>query len=129
MSRHNEEREFVRHPTHIPIEVQATDTVNMEYLNNVSLGGMAFDSNVYWEQGSTLIIRIPNAHSSAEFIGKVVWCQEHNKHFEVGIQFMNSVNNNTAISKMVDDVCQFEMYKNIILALLGDNNVELEYLF
>ncbi len=115
----DEGRRFVRHPTHIPIEVQATDSVNTEYLDNVSLGGMAFNSNNYWEQGSVLNIRIPDAQSSIDLVGKVVWCRKHKKHFDVGIQFM-CPSNNPAVKAMVDEVCQVEMYKKMIVSLVTE---------
>jgi len=113
-------REFVRHPAHIAIEVQATNSAkNIEYLDNVSLGGMALHSDVCWEPGSVLNIRVPVTQPPIELTGKVVWCHQHKEHFDVGIQFIES-NNKVEIGNMVDEVCQVEMYKQMIIELVND---------
>ncbi len=122
-----ENRRFYRHPAHVPIEVwqEKESTYELDQLNNVSLGGVAFESDTCWKPGSIITFRVllnPPCH----FTGKVVWCRKHDEHFEVGVQFLEK--NSATKEKLVDDVCQFEIYQKIWLRLLEDfYESQLEY--
>jgi hypothetical protein len=54
-----ENRQFVRHPTEIPIEiwkVHNEKSMNThEQLDNISLGGLAFRSHINWSAGDTVV--------------------------------------------------------------------------
>jgi len=49
-------REYIRHPSDIPIEYELMDIVydQKEYLNNISTGGLCFRSNRYIEKNTTI---------------------------------------------------------------------------
>jgi hypothetical protein len=127
----SEERHFVRHPTNIPIEiiqttnsvqttnfVQTTNSVtNKEYLNNVSLGGLAFQSDILLEKGSLITIRVL-VDSPIELTGKVTWCKQCEKHFDIGVKFTGD--NKLLRDDMVEEVCQIEMYRKMINTLVAD---------
>ncbi|RKZ40753.1 MAG: PilZ domain-containing protein [Gammaproteobacteria bacterium] len=116
---HHDGRHFMRHPTHIPIEVkQVTESsVNKEFLKDVSLGGLAFESDIPWEVGSIINIRVLIA-PPIELAGKVVWCHEVKKDFEVGVEFIEK--NNAIENEMVEEVCQIEMYQQMINSMIDE---------
>lgn len=120
-----EGRQFVRHSTDIPIEViqNADSAMNMQHMNNVSLGGLAFQSESYWERGSFLTVRVL-LNPPIEITGKVVWCHQVGSYFEVGIEFMEK--NYLFSDDMVEEVCQIEMYKKILVELAEDVSYEWE---
>lgn len=111
-----ENRQFVRHPTEIPIEIWKVDhaetTNNHEQLNNISLGGLAFRSQTNWSNGDTVGIRIPLIDPPFEIIGKVVWCRERQKHYEVGVQFLEK--NELFKVYLVEQICQIERYRKMV---------------
>jgi hypothetical protein len=115
--RMREGRQFIRHPAQIPIEIGAvTDSsYNLQQMNNVSLGGLAFKSECYWEPGVIISIRVPT-NKSINLIGKVVWCQQQGKYFDVGVQFIGSPNANSQ-DDLVEEVCQIEIYKKMLVEL------------
>ena len=109
-------RKFVRHPTHIPIEVwQSSDTtINREQLKNVSLGGVAFESNTYWERGTSIAIRVL-VSPPIELAGRVVWCRQCGGHFEAGVEFTENISPDN-----INQMRQIEMYQNLIIAVTKD---------
>jgi len=54
-------RKFIRHPSDIPIEFDVGDALleQRERLNNVSLGGLSFQSKSSLPLGSSVTIRVP----------------------------------------------------------------------
>lgn len=120
-----EGRQFVRHSTDIPVEViQKTDSaMNMQHLNNVSLGGLAFQSESYWEKDSFLTVRVLT-NPPLEITGQVVWCHQMGSYFEVGVEFMEK--NYFSSDGIVEEVCQIEMYKKILVELAEDVSYEWE---
>jgi len=113
----HESRQYYRHPSHVPIEIWQGEggTAHLEQLNNVSLGGIAFESDSAWKLNSIITFMMVNDQSH-QFTGKVVWChkREHDNHFDVGVQFLKNQQD------LVDDVCQFELYKKILFIFLDE---------
>ena len=102
-------RKYVRHPTSIPIEVWEFSQTehNIQQLDNVGLGGLAFKSEVAWEIGSLIAIRV-TMEPLIVLHGKVMWCQNQGDHFEVGVQFLELQN------EVVEEVCQIEIYQQLV---------------
>jgi c-di-GMP-binding flagellar brake protein YcgR len=127
---HHENRQYYRHPSHIPIEVWQPDSAHhLEQLNNVSLGGIAFESDSPWEPNSIISFNVQMVNQSHQFTGKVVWCRkrEHDNYFEVGVQFLE--NNNSQQEDLVDEVCDFEIYKRMLFGFLDEfYESQLEYI-
>jgi hypothetical protein len=105
----HEGRQYVRHPTSIPIEVWEFSQTehNIQELDNVGLGGLAFKSEVAWEIGSLIAVRVL-MEPLIVLRGKVVWCHNQGDHFEVGVQFLELQN------EVVEEVCQIEAYKQML---------------
>ncbi|NJO15876.1 MAG: PilZ domain-containing protein [Thioploca sp.] len=110
----HEGRKYVRHPTSVPIEVWEFSQTehNIQQLNNVGLGGLAFDSEVAWEIDSLIAIRVL-MEPLIILRGKVVWCHNKGDHFEVGVQFLELQN------EVVEEVCQIEIYQKLIREIVS----------
>jgi hypothetical protein len=112
-------RKFIRHPTDIPIEVwlvNNADERKAKPLSNVSLSGLAFKANRYWEPGSIIGIRIPIIDPQFQTVGRVVWCQQQSNqlYFDVGVEFLTPID--AFRTRMIEQVCQIEQYRQQVLA-------------
>ncbi len=112
-------REFVRHPSDIPIEYNIGDMVThtKEYLKDISQGGLCFRSNIGAIPGSTVHIQIPICNPIFQADGVVVWCNRVDDYYEVGLSF-NDTQTEFSI-RMVEQVCHIEQYKKDILEKEG----------
>lgn len=109
MSKHV--REFIRHPTDIPIEVSQTSEHRSlsPTLSNISAGGLAFIQDRAYPQGSTLQIRIPYTEPPLLVDAQVVWCKPQSTAFEIGVRFLMPAD--AFKVRMVEQVCHIEQYK------------------
>jgi len=109
-----DERQSIRHPTDIPVEVRKINEseMNLEYFKNVSFGGVAFESDRCWKQGSIIAIHVL-IEPPIEIKGKVMWCKQYDKHFDVGVQLIDTTTRNSR-DNMVNEVCQIERYKRML---------------
>lgn len=118
-------REFVRHPTDIPVylvldgESVGEDTS----LINVSQGGVAMRCDFPIERGDLIHINITDVQPVYHGRGVVCWCkplevrQPGDPHFEVGVCFVDE--EEAFQSRMVEQVCQIQHYKNKLESELG----------
>lgn len=107
-------RVFIRHPGDIPLEVRPVTSVERseEYLNNVSIGGLAFQSDEFLEDDSLVRVRIPLVKPAFEAVARVVWCREDGGRYDIGIEFLETTDGFRV--RMVEQVCQIEHYKKQI---------------
>lgn len=91
MSAHDR-RGSERIPTSQPVAVALGDVVASEtrYLNNISEGGLAFDSLTQLDLGVTIHIGLPVVRPLITLSGQVVWCKPDGVKFEVGVQFVGA---------------------------------------
>ena len=122
-------RQFIRHPSEIPIELWcilnrdvAGNVSTKESLCNVSLTGLAFKSNICWEAGTLIGIRIPLIHPIFETSCRVVWCHKNTSYFEIGVEMMDT--NDAFKVRMVEQVCQIETYRNKLKKQGRDLSIE-----
>ena len=111
-------RKFIRHPTHIAIEVGYMNELvhDKEHLNNVSLGGIAFESDSYWKPGSIIIVNIM-INPPLKFNGKVIWCRHNKKKFDVGAELLEEIDCTKETSKKE---CQIQIYKQMLINIGAD---------
>lgn len=112
-------REYIRHPSDIPISIateKANNQMNLE-LNNISTGGLAFDTPSYFEQGSVVNIRINTVKPSFRVKGIVAWCEPKDGHYEVGVEFVG--HKDAYRVRMVEQLCHIEHYKKLVKAKEG----------
>ncbi len=68
----------MRHPSEIPLEYRVSETppvYNMNFINNVSEGGLSFQSSNYIEPEKWLHIFIPIDKQYFEADAQVRWCK------------------------------------------------------
>lgn len=107
-----QERQYIRHPTDIPIRWSLGDVVppGSEHLRNISEGGLAFLSQVDIPMGATIIVHIPVERPEVSIRGEVVWCRPFQEGgFEVGVRFIDAAQRFKM--RMVEQVCHIEHYK------------------
>lgn len=112
-------REFIRHPSDIPIECQVTDDQSRrrECLKNISQGGLCFQSKNALRRGMVIRITIPVREPAFETTGTIAWCRRVNCHYDVGVQFADA---DTEFSvRMVEQICQIHHYQKQVLEQEG----------
>jgi hypothetical protein len=108
-------RQFIRHPSDVPIEVQsAADKGYVQRsTQNVSFGGLAFLSDTPIEPETFIALRIPYLRPVFELpAARVAWCQKEGSKFAVGVQFLDSAAAFRA--RMVEQICHIESYRREI---------------
>lgn len=88
----HDRRRSERIPTSQPVAIALGDVVASEtrYLNNISEGGLAFDSLTRLEPGVTIRIGLPVVRPLITLSGCVAWCKPDGVKFEVGVQFVGA---------------------------------------
>ena len=111
-----EQREFIRHPAEVPIEIATSREPEADgrepasgTARDVSLGGLAFQSPSCPEQGQLVEIRIRTVQPEFRTQARVVWCRSLREGYEVGVAFLASADAFRA--RMVEQVCQIEQYR------------------
>ena len=104
-------REYIRHPSGIPISIQPeSDTLQLKRaLNNVSQGGLAFDSPGALNLGSVVNIRIDIVQPIFTVKGIVQWCKPKDHQFEIGVEFTDT--EDAYRVRMVEQICYIEQYR------------------
>lgn len=104
-------REYIRHPTDIPIEYNLSDHIDgrKKQLKNISAGGLCFRTDDAIEPGTALHIVIPVCEPVFEADAEVVWCHRVKNYYHVGVKFADK---DTAFAvRMVEQVCHIEHYR------------------
>lgn len=110
-------REFIRHPSSIPVQLMKQDTdikSGLNTLNNVSFGGVSCMCSEPVETGKSVTMTIECVDPSFEIVGNVVWCKPNGDMYEVGVEFIVS-NDKMFLFRMVEQVCHIEHYRNELL--------------
>lgn len=125
-------REFIRHPSSIPLEVSphaAREQLNLK-LNNVSQGGLSFDSPVEFHQGTLIKIKIRSVTPVFQVNAVVLWCEESEDHYELGVRFLDQ--DDAFRVRMIEQVCHIEEYRKKKQRQLGKritkNKASLEWI-
>ncbi len=114
-------RRFVRHPTDIPIDVTVSAISPQQEseccMTTVSQGGLSVEVEKKVKVGCRVDIDIPSVSPPYHGSGEVMWCKVKGDHFEVGVHFSGA--EEAFRSRMVQQVCQIEHYKNMIFEKEG----------
>jgi Tfp pilus assembly protein PilZ len=108
-------REYIRHPSSIPLEVKIADLPDpqSEYMNNISLGGLSFHSKNKLDDGALIVIRIPMLKENVQINGQVAWCRKHESSYEVGVRFRDR--EEAFRTRMVEQICHIEQYRREVM--------------
>jgi hypothetical protein len=107
-------RQFIRHPTDIPIEVSADRQIDHATLHgrNLSLGGLAFQCDLELPLGTLVDVRIPFVQPTFETKARVAWCRAREAGFDLGVEFLDA--EDAYRGRMVEQVCHIENYKQVV---------------
>jgi len=113
-------RNYIRHPSSIPIEYQIDDDstgFGQEHLKDVGAGGLSFFSARQLLPGARLIVHI--ASVEPEFIARarVAWCHTEDNGYSVGVAFTDT--KDLFQMRMVEQLCYIEHYKAEVWAREG----------
>jgi hypothetical protein len=108
-------RNFIRHPSNIPIDFQLEEiaTESSENLKNFSVGGLSFSSKHVLPVGIIISIKIPLIQPLFTAVGRVSWCRPENDQFEVGIEFLDK--EGMYRTRMAEQICHIEQYRQEVL--------------
>ena len=112
-------RQYVRHPSNIPIDFQLGDSPDhgKNILQNISEGGLCLNAPDYIEPGKPIRIRIDIQEPKFEAIGIVVWCRPGEHGYDIGIRFSDA---DTEFSmRMIEQICHIEQYRRDIFVNEG----------
>lgn len=112
-------RQYIRHPTDIPIEFSVSDQKfgHKKKLDNISAGGLCFRTEGPIDPTTMLHIVIPVCRPAFEVTAEVVWCRQIRNDHHVGVKFADA---DTAFAvRMVEQVCHIEQYRKDIVARGG----------
>ena len=117
-------REFIRHPSSIPIELIKKECgkeaafAGTNKLNNVSFGGVSCLCSSPVEKGSTVKMTVECIDPSFEIEGRVVWSKSTGDMYEVGVEFIVS-EEKLFLLRMVEQICHIEHYRSELLEKEG----------
>lgn len=111
-------RQFIRHPTEIPVEIRPADSAGEQHrVRNLSLGGLSFHANHQLTIGSVVNLRITSVEPAFESDARVVWCRPAGQGFDLGVAFLDR--NDAYRARMVEQVCHIESYRRTLVAQEG----------
>ena len=114
-------RHFLRHPSDLPVELVLRKQTRLprQKLNDISLGGVACNSNRSFRRGTSIELRIPMFGKDACYAGLVAWSRKQADHYLVGICFVDE--DTLFRARMVEQVCQIEHYRRLRERELGES--------
>ncbi len=112
-------REFIRHPSDIPITYKLEDIAKpqMERLKNLSVGGLCFQAATEVRPDQGISISFPIINPTLTVKGIVAWCAEGDGACDIGVKFLDR-----AIEfrvRMVEQICHIEHYRKEVLRKEG----------
>jgi len=109
-------REYIRHPTNVPLEVTPQSAkeqlclgLNSFPLNNISEGGLSFYSPTRINTNTIVKIKIRSIKPVFKANAVVQWCEKSKDKFELGVQFLDK--DDAFKARMVEQVCHINQYR------------------
>lgn len=110
MADHRENRQFIRHPTGIPVQVSPAGATSAPWTaRDLGLGGLSFHADAALTLGSIVNVRIDLVDPSFESEARVVWCHRAGDGYDLGVAFLST--NDAFRARMVEQVCHIESYR------------------
>lgn len=112
--RHQVPRQFMRHPTGVPIEViQHNRAPSRQPALNISAGGIAFHFDRPLQPGTVVRIRIDAVNPVFEADAQIVWCRVNSIGYEMGAAFLDPLT--SARADAVRQIREIERYRRAVL--------------
>lgn len=84
-------RRYPRYATDLPVAIAFGEVVASEsaYLNNISAGGMSFNSMAELALGTVVMLALPVTRPVFRTPGRVVWCRKIAFQHVIGVEFLS----------------------------------------
>ena len=109
-------RQFVRNPSDIPIDLEIQSFEPKVFtgceMTSISAGGLSCEIDTKAMIACKVRVSIASVSPPFSCAGEVTWCKPNDKAFEIGVRFIGS--DEIITSRMVQQVCQIEHYKDIV---------------
>ncbi len=102
-------RNFIRHPTTIPIRVESQNKICSDETMDVSEGGVSLISKDALCVGELVQITIDFCHPPFSGQGIVRWCKKEQDQFSVGVSFQDEMA--AYALRMIEQICHIESYR------------------
>jgi len=103
-------RQFIRHPTDIPLEFSVAGTVEKINIKDVGTGGLCFTSSHQVATGEQIHIIIPICKPEFDAQGIVRWCKPTGSTFLIGVAFQQK--EVSFAVRMVEQICHIEDFRS-----------------
>jgi len=121
-------RNYIRHPADIPIELipetnplalsqSVDDEMKIERMENVSFGGLMFQSAIPYTQNRSMRVKINSIQPEFEAHATVSWCRRTGRSYLVGLEFTDDETEYKV--RMVEQICHIMHYRNRVLEKEG----------
>jgi hypothetical protein len=114
-------RRYIRQSTNLPVDVcvpsTGIDATDETALRSLSQGGLSCQLPSAVAVGTIVRIEIDAVSPPYSGTGEIVWCQQSDQHFEVGVRFTDA--EEAFKARMVQQVCQIEQYKKRVFEQQG----------
>jgi hypothetical protein len=84
-----EQRQFIRHPAGVPLQIIKEPETGEKQAMDVSEGGLSFTSKKAYRVGELVQIRISLCTPAFSARGVIRWCKETEKAFMIGVSFVD----------------------------------------
>ena len=86
-----DQRIHPRFPASLPVAFVLGEVVASEsaYLNNISVGGVSFNSIVELAQGTVIMLHFPVSKPVFRTPGRVAWCRKMAFQYRIGVEFID----------------------------------------
>ncbi len=108
--RQHTSRQFIRHPTNIPIEFSINDEEKHIQAKDIGDSGLCFSCNHSINIGKHIHITIPICEPEFDAEGVVRWCKQDGAIFLIGVAFQQK--SMKFAVRMVEQVCHIEHYRS-----------------
>jgi hypothetical protein len=104
-------RAYSRRRADVPVEVASAGAPvrRARHTYNVTVGGLAFESDDAFLPDAIVTIRIPTVRPAFETRARVVWCRVGAHGYELGVEFLDP--EDAFRARMVEQVCHIEEYR------------------
>jgi len=105
-------RRHPRYATDLPVAFSLGEVVASEaaYLNNISAGGVSFNSMVNLAPGTVIMLHLPVTRPVFRAPGRVVWCRKMAFQYVIGVEFLSE--DETFRNRMVELVQSIDAYRH-----------------
>lgn len=111
-------RQFIRHPSSIPIRYRRGQQPMRQTAVDISQGGVCFTSPQPIAAGELILLEIDFCEPTFSAEGIVRWCQQEGGQFLIGVGFKDRTVRFAV--RMVEQICHIEAYRRQLEAESGE---------